>query len=81
MRKVINAIGLAMDSRIFLSELRFYLREGFPEDYVKERYLWYFRDPGISEADWLIVRDSILPIVRDLDCKFGEFGPINWEDV
>lgn len=83
MKKVISAISVAMDSacsRGFLSEMRIYLSEGFSVEVVKDRYLYFFGDPGINDAEWLVVRDSILPVVNDLDCKFGEFGVINWED-
>ena len=90
MKKIINAIALAIDlsprcgpnlSRLFLSEMREYLRDGFNDAHVKDRYIYWFDDPGINDADWLIVRDSIMPIVKELDSRFGEFGTIDWENV
>lgn len=84
MQKIVDAISIAINSKLnhmFLSELRMYLWDGFAVHNVKDRYIYYLGDPGIDEDGWYIVRDSLMPIVKELDCRFGEFGTINWENV
>lgn len=92
MKKIINAIALATDitpqnawpnlSRLFLSDMRMYLWDGFAVHNVKDRYIYYFGDPEIDDdGGWFVVRDCLMPIVKELDSRFGEFGAIDWENV
>ena len=65
MQKVINAIILATNSaysRKFLSEMREYLKDGFNDAHVKDRYIYWFAMIGfVAAAGSYLVTGQIIP--------------------